>query len=331
MMLNQLDYYSGKTILVTGATGFIGSSVVQTLSEVDCNLICLKTGNRKIEVKPDSKARITIRKGDIRNHYIWEELLEEVDIIFHFAAQTSSRFADENPIEDMEINLAPVVRFIETCQKKRIRPDIIFSGTVTQTGLTTNYPVDEKRCDIPITIYDINKLAEEKYLQYYSNEMGGESLTLRLANVYGPGVKSSRSDRGILNIMVIKALSDKPLTVYGEGNYIRDYVFIDDVVSAFLTAGAKMDVVNGKYYIVGSGKGYSIKEMAETVRDLVAKISGRRVKISHVPIPANLSQIEFRHFVADTLCFRTDSGWKPKFSLLEGISRTIRYYKENKR
>ena len=330
-MLNQIDYYSGKTILVTGATGFIGSSVVQTLSEIDCNLICLKTGNRKIEVKPDSKARITIRKGDIRTPSIWEELLEEVDIVFHFAAQTSSRFADENPIEDMEINLAPVVRFIETCQKKRIRPDIIFSGTVTQTGLTTNYPVDERRCDIPITIYDINKLAEEKYLQYYSHEMMGRSVTLRLANVYGPGVKSSRSDRGILNIMVIKALSDKPLTVYGEGNYIRDYIFIDDVVSAFLTAGAKMDVVNGKYYIVGSGKGHSIKEMAETVRDLVAKISGRRIKINHVPIPANLSQIEFRHFVADTLYFRTDSGWKPKFTLQEGISRTIRYYKENKR
>ena len=109
------------------------------------------------------------------------------------------------------------------------------------------------------------------------------------------------------------------------------YVFIDDVVSAFLTAGAKMAVLNGKYYIVGSGKGHSIKEMAETVRDLVAKISGRHVKIIHVPIPANLSQIEFRHFVADTLCFRTDSGWKPKFTLQEGISRTIRYYKENKR
>ncbi len=118
-MLNQIDYYSGKTILVTGATGFIGSSVVQTLSEVDCNLICFKTGNRNIEVTPDSNARITIRKGDIRTPSIWEELLKEVDIVFHFAAQTSSRFADENPIEDMEINLAPVVRFIETCQKKK--------------------------------------------------------------------------------------------------------------------------------------------------------------------------------------------------------------------
>lgn len=329
--MKYLNYYSGKSILVTGAAGFIGSAVARALSKVDCKLVGLMTLKRDIDFGPDCKARITIHKGDLRSPDIWDVLLDKVDIIFHFAAQTSSRFANENPIKDMEINLVAVARLIETCQKKQLRPDIIFSGTATQTGLTTSYPVDESRCDMPITVYDINKLTAEKYLQYYGLEMGGRSVTLRLANVYGPGVKSSRTDRGILNLMVLNALAGKPLTIYGEGNYIRDYVFIDDVVKAFLTAGANMHVVNGKYYVLGSGKGHSIKAMAESVRDLAARITGRCVSIDHVPAPPDLSQIEFRHFVADTGCFQNDCGWKPQFSLQEGIDRTIHFFWKEKR
>lgn len=326
-MSSLLDYYSGKTILITGAAGFIGAAMVRTLREVDCHLVCLTTGSRKIEIVPDSQARITNRIGNIRNPSIWEQILEEIDIVFHFAAQTSSRFANENPVEDMDINLVPVVRFIETCQKQEIRPDFIFSGTVTQVGMTTDYPVDETRRDIPITTYDISKLAAEKYLQYYSREMGGRSVTLRLANVYGPGSRSSRPDRGILNMMVANAIAGLSLTVYGDGDYVRDYIYIDDVVDAFLAAGEDIQNLNGNYYVVGGGKGCSIKKMAETVADLAARLTDTHVDVHHVPAPKDLSQIEFRHFVADTSRFQRDSGWKPAFSLQEGVRRTIEFYK----
>lgn len=327
-MFDTLDYYIDKTILITGAAGFIGSATVGALSSVDCHLVCLTTGNREVEIEPDSNARISRHNGDVRSPLIWEELLDEIDIVFHFAAQTSSRFANENPVEDMKTNLLPVARFIETCQKKKIRPDFIFSGTVTQVGLTTSYPVDETRRDSPVTAYDISKLAAEKYLQYYGRKMGGRSVTLRLANVYGPGSRSSRPDRGILNMMAIRALSGKPLSIYGDGDYIRDYIYINDVVGAFLAAGAKIQNASGNYYVLGSGKGHSINEMAEIVRDLVGKISGTHVDIQFVPAPADLSKIEFRHFVADTHRFRNDTGWKPHFSLQDGIRRTIDFFQK---
>jgi UDP-glucose 4-epimerase len=322
-MKNLTKYYKGKTILVTGGTGFIGSSVIRALSGEECDIVCCGGKERDHDLLPNPKATIKNRKCDVRFSAVWDENLEGVDVVFHFAAQTSSQFANQNPCEDMDINLMPIARFVDTCRKKEIRPDIIFPGTVTQVGLTTSYPVDETASDVPITVYDINKLAAEKYFHYYSRQMGGRAVTLRLANVYGPGPKSGRPDRGVLNMMVMRAMAGEPLTLYGEGNLVRDYIFIDDVVAAFLMAGAALPVTNGKYYVLGSGVGHTIKEMAETVRNLVAKITGKNVVIQNVPPPPGLSQIEFRHFVANTLRFREDTDWIPQVTLEEGIKHTL--------
>jgi len=322
-MLKRPIYYKKKTILITGASGFIGSSLVRVLSQIDCTLICCSRDMEKLEIAPPVKAHVVHREIDIRTPSIWEEILEGVDVVFHFAAQTSSKFANDNPCLDMDINLVPIARFIETCQNKNIRPDIIFPGTVTQAGLTETWPIDEMIQDVPITVYDINKLAAEKYVCYYGTQLGGRGVTLRLANVYGPGTKSSRPDRGILNMMVMRALEGKSLTLYGGGNYVRDYVFIDDVVTAFLMAGTALPVTNGRYYVMGSGVGHTIKEMAESVGNLVDRITGKNVDIQNVPPPAGLSQIEFRHFVANTSRFRQDTGWKPRVTLEEGIKHTI--------
>jgi len=308
--MTRLSYYKKKTVLVTGSSGYIGSAVVGRLGRLGCRVVEMD------------------RKTDIADKRIWKKLLARVDIVFHFAAQTSSQFGDKNMIKDIKINLLSVVYMVDSCKKYGWRPDIIFSGTVTQAGLTKTYLVNEKAKDEPITIYDINKLAAEKYLQFYSKILGGRAVTLRLANVYGPGKKTRRSDRGVLNKFIKAVLKGKDLTIYGKGNYVRDYIFIDDVVGAFLTAGVKMGKVKGRYYVIGSGKGYTIKEAASLVCDRVGKKTGKKVKVVSVLAPDDMLAIEKRNFVADSSLFSKLTGWRAKVTLTSGIDKTMEHFEK---
>lgn len=304
--MNEL-WCKDKTIVITGSSGFIGSSLVKRLKDGACKIIALE------------------RTNNLQDKKTWKRALKNADVLIHLAAQTSAQFANEHPRKDVEINLIPVASLIETCRDTALKPDIIFAGTVTQVGITDTSPVNETYRDLPITVYDINKLAAEKYLQYYTSQMGGKAVTLRLSNVYGPG-PPTRADRGVLNQMITKALKGKSLTIYGDGKMIRDYIYIDDVVNAFLTAGAHMSKLRGNYFVIGSGKGHSIKQMMHMVRNQVQAQTGKKARITHVPPPEDLSGIERRNFIADSTAFTTATGWKADVALQDGIDRTIDYF-----
>jgi len=315
-------FYSGKTVLVTGGTGFIGSSVIQSLRESGAIIISV---SRKKQEDQSRQSSVTRVRGDYSVSF-WKQILPRVDVIFHFAAQTSSAYANLHPTRDFQSNILPVVSLVEACQATGKRPIVVFSGSVTQTGMTRSVPVNEQRPDSPTTIYDMSKLVSEQYVRYYAKAMGGHGVTLRLANVYGPGPTSSSADRGILNLMVRKALSGQDLTVYGSGAYTRDYVYISDVVSAFLAAAASLSKTNGKYYLVGSGTGHTVAEMIKMVSKSVLELTGKKSKLISVREPEDLPEIEHRHFIADTAGLSGDTGWHAKVTLKEGLRKTIEFY-----
>ena len=126
--------------------------------------------------------------------------------------------------------------------------------------------------------------------------------------------------------MVRKALQGETLTVYGNGAFVRDYVFIDDVVTAFLIAGSKIDVLNGKYYVIGSGTGTRFVDAANVVADRVWHKKGFRPSVVHVPPPDTLLTIEKRNFIANTARFKEATSWTPRVSFVEGIDHTIEYF-----
>lgn len=319
--------YIRKRILITGGAGYLGTNLMAYLNNIDCQIICLDKAQASVKPK-DNKAKIDYISEDIHNKTIWERILQEIDMIFHFAAQTNVYEANHDPVKDFNINVKPMLQLLEVCRKRAWHPIVLFSGTVTEAGIPKHLPVNETHPDIPITFYDLHKLMAETYLKYYVRNGIVKGTILRLANVYGPGPESSSADRGVLNMMIKKALHGEDLTLYGKGNYLRDYVFINDVVRAFLLAGSKIEHLNGQHFIIGSGKGYKLKEAFSLVTARVKLKTRKSVQVLNIEPQKPQSPIEVRNFVADSSKFFQTTGWKARCDLKEGIDRTIEFFLE---
>ncbi|MDP3789943.1 MAG: NAD-dependent epimerase/dehydratase family protein [Candidatus Omnitrophota bacterium] len=321
-MTGIYNYYQGKKILITGGAGYLASVLVALLSDTDCRIIRLD--QKKPAAVPRRKAaEIVDLVGDVSIDKTWEEPLDGIEIVFHFAAQTSVYTANKDTAEDLKRNVMPMVHLLEACRRQKIKPVILFSGTVTESGMPAYLPVDETHPDNPITVYDLHKLMAENYLKYYCRQGLVRGATLRLANVYGPGPESGSAGRGILNLMVKKALQGENLTLYGTGEYLRDYVYVYDVADAFLKAAASIDKVNGHHFVIGSGKGTTLAEAFNLVAEKAAVKTGKKVRIISVDPPSELSLIENRNFIADNRKFISGTGWKAEYSLTQGIEAII--------
>ena len=317
--------FHNKNILITGGAGYLATNIITLLAETDCRII--RVDRPGVPFVPlIGKFSFHDIEGDIRERVIWESLLDDVHIVFHLAAQISVYVAEQDPQADLAINVMPMLHMLETCRKKKLNPVVAFAGTVTEAGLTEHLPVNEDCSDHPITVYDLHKLMAENYLKHYTRNGIAKGVILRLANVYGPGPKSSSADRGVLNMMIRKALQGQTLTVYGEGIYLRDYVYVEDVAQAFLSAVANIDSVSGKHFMIGSGEGHTISQAINLVAKRTAMRTGNHVPVVNIEFPSFLSPIEFRHFVADTHQYTRLTGWGAKWSLTEGIDATIEHF-----
>lgn len=313
----------GKRILVTGASGYLATNLVHQLKNIECTLLRV---SRQTQLPPlQGNADIIDIPGDIRTRKLWEQVIKDIDIVYHFAAQTSVYVANEDPFADWESNVAPMLHLLEVCRAKDEQPIIIFSGTVTEAGMPRYFPVDETHADHPATMYDLHKLMAEQYLKYYAQQRIVAGTSVRLANVYGPGPASSSADRAVINKMIAKALAGETLTVYGSGEYVRDYIYIEDAVSAFLRVPAHIGRLNGQHFVLGSGEGHTLTQAFTLVAERVAWQTGKqRVPVEHIPPPWPQSAIETRNFVADPQQFASATGWRAQYSLRDGIDQTVK-------
>ena len=310
--------YQNRQVLVTGASGYIGGALVTALKNHGSQVT--RVSRQQLAPIPGVIDQI----GDLDNLEFWQPAVSQFDIIFHLAGLTSVYAAEHDPGDSLLGNVMPLCRIIEAAQIAGVQPFVLMAGTATEAGLTDALPVDESVRDHPITTYDLHKLFAEKQLKLSVQRGVIKGTCLRLANVYGPSVNMSAApDRGVINMMVRRGLAGKAISIYGDGSQIRDYIFINDVVAAFLIAGKNCDVMNGRHFFIGSGQRSSIRHAFALIAERIEKANGIRPSIELAPWPDKISPIEFRNFVADSTAFRQATGWKPSTSLTKGLDLTI--------
>tara|TARA_B100000315_G_scaffold236421_1_gene252167 strand:+ start:184 stop:1182 length:999 start_codon:yes stop_codon:yes gene_type:complete len=322
------EFYQGKRILITGASGYIAWNLIKRLVEYNCTLVCFSGNTKNIE-QQSGNANFEIIEANYQDKIAFQKAVKSVDIIYHLAAQTSVYEAEKYPLANYEANVKPMQLLLETCRIEKTCPIIIYSGTSTQCGMPEKLSVDENVTDRPITTYDFHKLQAENWLKFYTSKGWVEGLSFRLTNVYGPGPKSSSVDRGILNLMINKALNGETLTIYGSGEYIRDYIYIDDVVSAFVNAPLKINQIKNRHFILGSGEGTTIHDAFTLVGKLVSNESGVKVNVKSIQPPSGLLDIEYRNFVAESSSLKKNGVIESFYNLQLGIEKTIKYFCNN--
>ena len=198
---------------------------------------------------------------------------------------------------------------------------VVYTSTATIYGLTGLHPTSEDVKPNPITAYDLHKLYVEQQVELATFEGYIRGVSLRLANVYGPSVMdSSAKDRGVLNKTIQRAFRGEEIIVFGDGNCVRDYVYINDVIYALIHASSLSQSELGVYN-VGSGTGATIKTVFNLVVSEVNALTKKHAKVQSSPWPSDTLSIERRNYVADIKKF-SSVGWNPGVKLEQGIKIT---------
>jgi nucleoside-diphosphate-sugar epimerase len=317
-----LETYQGRTVLITGGRGYIGSGLTRSLADVDCKLVLLDQSPADAWCPESRGAEVSLLNGDVSVRKTWDTALPRVDYVFHLAAKEYFYRSGYNPEQDLQYNTLPILHLLEVCRTQNYQPKIVFASSANLFGLVDTLPVNEDSHSDPLTMWAIHKLMAEHYLKLYSQQFGIKSVSLRLANVYGPTARWSVMTRVVINKVIAQALDGEPLVTYGNRNCIRDFVFLEDVVHAFLLAGSCCGANESSIYVIGSGEGTTIADVWQMIADSVRLQIGKNVPIQFEE-SVKIEPIELRDFVADTTHFQNTTGWKPQTGLAQGIVTTV--------
>ncbi len=305
-----------ELILVLGADGFIGSNLIKKLLKKNKYKIrafdLFKDGKTKNLKNIENK--IEIFSGNFLNRNDLRNALKDVDYVFHFISLTTPGSSMEDPFIDVDTNIKGTLGLFEECVNAGTKKIIFSSSGGAIYGNSNSEFQSEEDNTNPISPYAISKLVIEKYLEYYRLNKGLDYLVLRYANPYGPG-QNVVGGQGIIPIFLNLIKQNKCIHIFGDGENIRDYIYIDDMIDMTIQIFSK----NTKYtiYNIGSGKGESINNVIKTIQTVVGK------NISTVKQPERL--IDVRRIVLDVSRVYEEINFIPKITLSRGIMKTWKW------
>ena len=301
----------GKTILVTGGAGFVGSHIVDRLSP-DNNVIVLDNlfigSMSNLE---QSKDLITFVQGDILDESLVKSLVAESDFVFHLAAHVGNIRSLQDPYFDMEVNIKGMINLLQACRDSNVKR-LVYSSSGAIFGEAIHLPIDEEHPLNPESPYAVSKLAAEKYCFAFYKVYGIPTTSVRYFNIYGPRQDTSEYANAI-SIFLDKIRQGEPLTIFGDGEQTRDFIFIQDVVTANILAATE-PAAEGEIFNIATGQATSINQLIEIIRE----VSGKEIQTIYSAPRAG----EVRHSRANIGKAEKLLGYRPKTSLKEGLQLT---------
>jgi len=322
------DSYRDKKAMITGGLGFIGSNLAHRLVECGADVLIVDSlipeyGGNLFNVE-GIRDRLRVNIADIRDSSGMDYLVRGQDYIFNLAGQVSHIDSMRDPYTDLEINCRSQLSLLEACRRNNPSVKIIHASTRQIYGVPDYLPVDEKHLLHPTDVNGINKMAGEWYHILYSNVYGVRATSLRLTNTYGPRQLMKHNRQGFIGWFIRLAIDGEEISVYGDGKQLRDLNYVDDVVGAFLLAGAT-DQVNGRVYNLGGPEPVSLLHIVETLMELCPEASYKLVSF-----PPEKKRIDIGDYYGDYSRIRDALGWEPQVGLREGLAKTIEYYRQHK-
>jgi UDP-glucose 4-epimerase len=305
--------------LVLGGGGFMGSHLSRALTERGHLVRIFERPNLKpVETVP-AGANIEWLEGDFFNQDDVIEAVAGCEIIFHLISTTAPKSSNDNPAYDIESNLVSTLHLLDAAREAGVRKIVFASSGGTVYGVPNEVPIPESHQTDPICSYGIGKLAIEKYLHMYHVLHGMEYCILRIGNPYGEGQRTVAA-QGAVAVFLHKALKSEVIEIWGNGTVTRDYVYIGDVVRAFLKA--MEGTGEHSVFNIGAGEGHSLNELVNTIETLVR----RPVALRFLPARA----LDVPTSILDISRAKAFLGWQPSVSFHEGLSRTLRWMEQHR-
>ena len=323
-MLVNRDFWRDRPVLVTGATGLLGGWIVKALVELGADVVCLVRDwvPQSEVVRAGVLERVKVARGDVRDQAVLERVLNEFEIqtVLHLAAQTIVGTANRNPVSTFETNVAGTWAMLEATRRCPTVKQVVLASSDKAYGDQSNLPYTE---DMPLQgrhPYDASKSCADLVGQSFAHVYGVPVAITRCGNFYGGGdLNWNRIVPGTIRSI----LRGTPPVIRSDGMFVRDYIYAEDAVQAYLFLAEKLSAAPE---LRGEAFNFS-NESQVTVVDLVQKISAM-MGSKLMPDIRNEASNEIRHQFLSAEKARRVLGWTPQFTLDSGLERTIAWYRE---